>query len=72
MISLSITDKNVVNQIDERNRCPHQICDSHHRVHPITCVHYLLLFDLERSTIFIKAHPTNNYTIYVYKYNLLN
>jgi hypothetical protein len=36
MISLSITDKNFVNQIDEGNRFPHQICVSHHRVHPIT------------------------------------
>ena len=28
--------QNFVNQIDERNRFPHQICLSHHRVHPIT------------------------------------
>jgi hypothetical protein len=36
MISLYITDNNFVNQIDEGNRFPHQICVSHHRVHPIT------------------------------------
>ena len=41
MISLSITDKNFVNQIDEGNRFPHQICVSHHPVHPITCVQQL-------------------------------
>jgi hypothetical protein len=55
MISLSIADKNFVDQIDERNRFPHQICVSHHRVHPIACVHYLLLFDLERSNDFYKG-----------------
>ena len=41
MTSLSITDKNFVNQIDERNRFPHQISVSYHRVHPITCVQQL-------------------------------
>jgi hypothetical protein len=41
MISLSINDENFVNQIDERNRFPHQICVSHHRVHPIECVQQL-------------------------------
>jgi hypothetical protein len=45
MISLSITDKNFVNHIDEGIRFPHQICVSHHRVHPIsymctTVTHY--------------------------------
>jgi hypothetical protein len=33
-----ITDKYFVNQIDEWNRFPHQICVSHHPVHPITCI----------------------------------
>ena len=41
MTSLSITDKNVANQIYERNRFPHQICVSYHCVHPITCVQQL-------------------------------
>ena len=41
MTSLSITDENFVNPTEERNRFPHQICVSHHRVHPITCVQQL-------------------------------
>ena len=28
-------------KIEERNRFPHQICVSHHRAHPITCVQQL-------------------------------
>jgi hypothetical protein len=52
MTSLSITDENIVNQIDQRNRFPHQICVSHHRVHSIACV---LLFDLERSNDIYKG-----------------
>ena len=52
MTSLSITDKNFVNQIYERNRFPYQICVSH----PITYVQQLLLlFDLERSNDFYKC-----------------
>jgi hypothetical protein len=41
MTSLSVTDENFVNQIDERNRFSHQIYVSHHRVHSITCVQQL-------------------------------
>ena len=71
MISLSITDKNFVNHIDEGNRFPHQICVSHHRVHPITYMcttvtHYCLT--LNGRTMYIKAHSIDNNTIYVYIY----
>ena len=71
MISLYITDKNFVNQIDEGNRFPHQICVSHHRVHPITYMcttvtHYF--FTLNGRTMCIKAHSIDNNTIYVYIY----
>ena len=71
MTSLSITDKNFVNQIDERNRFPYQICVSHHRVHQITCATCYCL-TLNGRTIFIKADSIDNNTIYVYKYNLIN
>ena len=51
--SLSITDKNIVNQIDERNRFPDQICASHHHVHPIACVQQLPV--IKRSNDFYKG-----------------
>jgi hypothetical protein len=41
MISLSITEQNFVNKIDERNRFPHQLYISLRGVHPITCVQQL-------------------------------
>jgi hypothetical protein len=58
--------QNFVNQIDERNRFPHKICLSHHRVHPVTCVTCYCL-TLNGRTIFIKAHSIDNNTIYVAK-----
>jgi hypothetical protein len=75
MTSISITDENFVNQIDEWNWFPHQICVSHHhRVDPITMcttgTSYCLT--LNGWTSFIKAHSIENNTIYVYKYNFSN
>ena len=35
MTSLSFTDECCVDQIDEQNRPPYQICVSHYRGHPI-------------------------------------
>ena len=59
----------LVNQIDERNRFPHQIWASHHRrclsnyiCIPVAC--YCLT--LNGRTILIKVHSIDNNTIYVY------
>ena len=63
MISLSITDKKFVNQIDERNLFPDQICVGHHRVHPITCVQVTCYcLTLNGRMIFIKAYSIDKIT----------
>jgi hypothetical protein len=44
----------------ERNQLPHQICVSHHRFHPITCVHQLVTcycLTLKGWTIFYIITP---------------
>jgi hypothetical protein len=46
----------------ERNRLPHQICVSHYRFHPITCVHQLpvIVWPWKVERFSIKSHSMDN------------
>ena len=67
MTSLFFTDECCVDQIDELNRFPYQICVSHYRGHPIICVSQLPDIVWPRANLwFSNWHSIDKNMMYVY------